>query len=173
MKETKIYLWFFGFVFIFGFYGIVLWDGGALGGPSCNCQPWPEPTSGPFLLGDFTVAFEKSLYMEVELPYYNFQVKLKRGTQIHLYSRSLQSGGRNICDYTDAEIKDLYQKLPCIMGVGEDYGLSGVPVIYDLKVTSRDWCGEKIGIQYPPSYEAQDAMISGKITIRVVPATCQ
>ena len=162
-------------LFLFIFYGVALGNGGARGNPGCNCQSWPEPTAGYFLWGDLTIAFDKLLYGEVGLPYYNIQAQLKRGTQVHLYSRSLPSGGKNICDYTPYELIDPtngYGKLPCIMGIEEDFDLSGVPVIYDLKVTHKDFCGEKIDGHYPPSYEAQDAMISGKITIRVVPTTC-
>jgi len=65
---------------------------------------------------------------------------------------------RDICSYTEAGLKNEYKYQPCNMGIGKAFGLKGVPVLTDLSVTARDFCGDTV-----------NGMIAGTLKIRVVP----
>lgn len=157
-------------VFGFGilFCGIAAGDGGGPE-PTAGCASLPQPTeASPLVTGFFSVAYDKSTcsikYPE-ECPHYDVHVVLERSdfeSQVeqdvrHLFSFPVSKGDRNLCSYTDAELKAKYKLAPCIYKVGQAFNLQGVPVLTDLSVTSRDFC-----------CAAADAMISGTIKIRVV-----
>lgn len=158
-------------VSVLGFYGVAMGEGGGPDPGACAFDPWPQPTSGPFLWGEFSIALDKVALGEYNA-HYNIHVKLARFGKMHLYSfPEGPPSGINICNYTAGDIKNLYKKIPCALGVEGDFGLTGVPVIAELVITNRDFCDGPPppipGWKWPNVPE--DGMISGLIVIRVVP----
>jgi hypothetical protein len=147
---------------------LLVFSGMAMAGEPAGC-PDLDPTKGPFLFGTFTAARDKSFctnqYSEACPHYYEFHVVLTHRLKVHLFSFVADLEDLRLCDYVASNpndpdnpgLKEIGAKLPCILGVGEAFGLTGVPVIYNLKITGRDFCG------------TADEMILGLITIRVVP----
>jgi hypothetical protein len=140
-------------VFIIGTYGIAIGGGGA---EDPACQNLPAPTSGPSLVGAFTVAIDKAL--DCTPKHYNIQLELTRGKEVHLFSLITPFDNRDICSYTSDEIKSKFARRPCTLRVGQAFHLKGVPVISELSITNADFCDN-----------SNEAMISGTVVIRVVP----
>jgi len=141
-------------VLILGSFGIALADGGA--DPNACLDPLPPPSSGPFVRGDFTVAFDKRID---SFPHYNFHAVLKYTNDIHLFSAPQKTWvDKTLCDFTASDIKELLKFYPCWMDVGGYFGIIGTPVIADLTITKQDQCTDPI-----------NAMIMGEVVIRVVP----
>jgi hypothetical protein len=136
-------------------------------GPGLCVLP-DKPTSGPFLYGTFTAARDQSTCSETypsDCGHYNFHLVLTYKHKVHLFSTPAIL--KDLCNYVASNpddpdhpgLKELGAKIPCILEVGEAFGLTGVPVIYNLYITERDFCG------------TEHEMIHGLITIRVVPVT--
>ncbi len=168
MKRAKIISVVSILVFLFGFYGIVL--GGGAEDPACNFLP--DPKHGPFVKGEFTVALDKSgcsIGFPSECAHYNVHLKLKHGHQTHLISFSTSIENRNICSYSASEIKGLFERKPCTLGIGTIFGYQGIPVIAEISITNVDFCSGGETLPGFPNVPL-DAMIEGEIVIRVVPA---
>jgi hypothetical protein len=163
MKRDSIVLPVLVLILVLAFSGI------AMAGEPAGC-PNLEPTKGPFLFGTFTAARDKS-YCTTTYPaacshYYEFHVVLTHRLKVHLFSFVANLEDLHLCDYVASNphdpnnpgLKEIGARIPCILGVGEAFGLPGVPVIYNLHITEKDYCG------------SEDEMIQGLITIRVVPA---
>jgi hypothetical protein len=158
MKRTRIISWIVALSVIFGFYGIAI-SGGGPEDPNCP-EPLPAPNAGKFLRGEFSVAGDKgdcSVIYPEECPHYNVHFLLKWRNQTHLFSFMTPLGTGDLCPYTSEELKETFRRVPCGMGVGLAFGLSGVPVITNLEIVHQDFCG------------SPDEMIRGEIVIRVVP----
>ena len=169
----KIKVWFsvlLVLLMIFVLYGSA-WARGGSPEPG-PCEEPPEVITGPFIWGTFTVARDKKTLSSEANAHYNVQIRLRRLCQEHLFSffSELLIGDStfyiddcyetNLCDVLEAELLDWYTGFgaqPCLMGVGEAFGLSGTPVIQRIIITNRDFCG------------CEDAMIAGRVVIRVVP----
>jgi len=161
MKRDNIIVWLFVLLLVLAFSGIAV---AGEGNPACGVLP--SPTSGQFLVGTFTAARDKSYCTGLNLTlcgHYNFHVFLAHGRKQHLFSTPVTLEDLTLCTYVasnpngDNGLKELGAKIPCLLGVGEAFGLTGVPVIYDLKIVETDFCG------------TDDEMMLGFITIRVVP----
>jgi hypothetical protein len=172
MKRSKMVPLVLALVSILGFYGIAFGEGGEPG-PSCP-QSLPPPNSGPFIFGSFTVALDKS-QCGIDFPecanYVMHAQLTKRGT-VHLFSYNTPGlSGRNLCSYTVSELKELYKRVPCLLDVGQAFGLQGMPVIAELVILKKDFC--TIGADNPALVGFPEvpvnAMISGAVVIRVVP----
>jgi hypothetical protein len=143
---------------------------------SCAYEPTGKIT-GPYLKGTFTVARDKLVlqYGSEEPQHYNVQFLLKWGNRKHLFSffATLLDNDYSwdgvgdppdcydtfLCGVQASDLMewDEFGNQPCILGVGEAFGLEGTPVIVELEITERDFCG------------CEDAMIAGTIIIGVVP----
>jgi hypothetical protein len=162
MKKGCIITLVLSFLYVLIFCDIAI-SGGFEPCPGCCPDTLPSPDHGPYLYGTFTAARDKSqcsVDFPAECAHYNAHVVLRhRLNQVHLFSFpvSLQSPGNLLCGYEASDIKELLAKVPCTWGFNEPFGLLGVPVISDLYITKRDFCG------------TPDEMIHGLITIRVVP----
>lgn len=181
MGRVRMYSLVLAMGFVLCSFGIAFGEGGGFehppGAPTyCFTDPFPpvRAKSGPFIIGEFTVALDRftdSLNYP-EAAHYNFQVTLMHGREVHLFSYWIPVGGRNICEYTDQELKTLYARVPCALNVGQTFGFGGLPLVTELVVYKRDFCSSP---NIPPAYAArgwnvpEEAMIAGVITIRVVP----
>jgi len=166
MQKSGMIASFLTIVVIFGFYGVAI-GGGWEPCPGCCPDTLPAPDHGPYLYGTFTAARDKSessLYPEHAV--YDVHVILRRKlNQVHLFSfpapapLSVPPAPTDyvLCGYETSDIKVLLAKIPCSWRFSEPFGLPGVPVISELYITKRDFCG------------TPDEMIHGLITIRVVP----
>lgn len=134
-------------VFIFGIYGTA-WAGGGKWEDYCPSPLPAPPYSGPEIDGVFTAARDGGRY--------HIQVVLQRGNAVH--SLHYTDAGKPLCKYTEAELIELHRGDACREKVGEMFGLSGVPVMETLKITSQENCGD-----------GKKEIISGKVKIRVVP----
>jgi hypothetical protein len=138
------------FFFVSILSGVSLGDGRPPQHPQCSSLP--APTSGPLIQGEFTASLDQSSNS------YIIHAKLKKDNQVHLFSVSRpHKDPIGICDYSNGDIIKLYEEEPCAQDVGNAFGLPGIPVIKALSVTKKDFCG------------TQKAMVSGTITIQVVP----
>jgi len=169
MNKTKTIVLLLAFGFIFYFSGMAAGDGG---GPEPNaaCISLPSATdTSPLIKGFFTAAYDKSqctvdhpskcrhydMHFVLEMP----QLINEKETLVrHLFSFPMGVCDRDICSYTEVELKEKYKFQPCNKEVGKAFGLKGVPVLTDLSVTVRDFCGD-----------TKKGMIAGTLKIRVVP----
>jgi hypothetical protein len=144
-------------VVILCFYGLAFSRGGGFEDPTC--QKLPKPSSGPFLYGTFTVARDKSS-CSIDMPnacgHYDVHVVLQKKNKIHLFSFS-DMGTDDLCSLGAAGLMNTFKKAPCYFNVEEAFGIAGVPVVVDLNITRKDFCG------------TPDEMIQGQVTVRVVP----
>ena len=158
----------------FWFHGTALADGGGPEIPAaidCDCldDMNPTPTSGPFLLGEFTVARDRKSFEEGKTGHFVIHVTLRRLGEVHLFHwwravpAEFISGESNLCDLTDAFLKYYYRRLACDMEVEQYFGLTGTPLIYSLCVTQRE-C-----VEPPLPMDTPEQMIKGVIVVRVVP----
>jgi len=158
MKRSKTFSLLLSFLLILGLCGIAL----SMGFEDPTCEP-QDPTSGPYIHGTFTVALDGlTLGMDYDIAYehYNVHLVLHHGRTKHLFSFFApveQVGGYNLCTYDAAYLKTEFARMPCSLGVGEAFGLTGFPAISNLHIVKRDFCG------------TPDEMIFGLVTIRVVP----
>lgn len=159
MKRSRMIPLVFALMCVFGFYGIALsggWEDPA-------CQNPPAPTSGHFIRGSFTVDLDEITRGFPDYEHYNVHLVLKRGNKVHLFSFPSSVGTKGLCDYkvedpdSNLGLKTIFAKIPCNLRIGEAFDLSGFPVIADLTITNKDFCG------------TDEAMIAGDIVIRVVP----
>lgn len=166
---------------LFWLSGVALADGGGPEEPSSDCtcldtmNPPPQPTSGPFLLGEFTVARDRKTFDDGVEGHFNIHVTLRRLGEAHLFHtwrrvpEGIIGGDYRICDLTDAQLKQAYKRLACDMGVEQHFGLTGTPLIFSLCVTQRECVSVE---EYP--LDTAEQMIKGVIVLRVVPTiTCQ
>jgi len=144
--------------------------------PGEGCPSDLPPPSGPFIFGNFTVALDKSQCSVTFPEYANYvmHAQLTKSGKIHLFSYQTPGlSGRNLCSYTVSEVKELYKRVPCLLDVGQVFGLQGIPVISELVILKKDFC--TIGPDNPALDEVLypnvplNAMISGVVVIRVVP----
>ena len=132
-------------------------------GPGCPAV-LPEPTSGPILAGTFTASHDLDVCAGyAECVYYQIHFTLAYRGKMYNFSGNVKddSGAYILTDATSQDIKDLAAWVPCSWGqngLQEVFGLTGYPVIYNVYILKRD---------FPNT--AQE-MISGTITVRVVPA---
>jgi len=149
-------------VVIFGFCGAALSGGaGPAGGEWCTSEAIPPATAGPYLTGAFSAAYEKG-----ELDpggHVNVHVTLSRYLKVHLFSFAA-GFAPNLCALKPADLKDAFERLPCLMGIEQAFGLTGWPVITKIQIFKKDFCSVDPALGYP-----LDAMIEGTLTIRVVP----
>jgi hypothetical protein len=169
--KAKIILLVLALAFVLGFYGIAK-SGDGPTDPACSTLP--NPTAGPFLLGAFSVAYDKSEYSLTEpalVGHYNVHIALKRFNQTHLFSFPASVPNQNLCTFTASDFKAEFAKHPCKLGFGQAFGLSGTPVIVDLVILKRDFCDSPpVGFPYSGFDNVPvGAMVLGDIIIRVVP----
>jgi hypothetical protein len=161
MKKMRVFPWLLAFVLIFGFYGTAF-SGGGPEDPACPAgtdeDPLPEPTAGPYLYGTFTVARVVGLLGDFDTTY-SVQITLRRKWKTHLFSFQSPLGEGNLCELDERELMEIFKRLPCQLGVGDAFGLEGIPVIKKLWITvvESELCG------------GPGEMIRGWIWIRVVP----
>lgn len=143
---------------LFGFHGVALGTaGGPGGGEQCSDDAVSIPaTEGPYLLGTFSAAYDKS---ESSDGHVDVHVTLTRFLKVHLFSFAA-GYAEDICELDSQILKESFKRVPCLIGVEQAFGLTGIPVITQIRVLKKDFCSEG----YP------DAMIEGIVTIRVVPA---
>jgi hypothetical protein len=179
MKKNLIFLTLM-LATLFCFYGIVLADGGGPEDPGSDCTCFdtqdPQPTSGPFIWGTFTVARDRETFgvppnFDNPTPYdhFNVHVTLRRFGQVHLFHTfrrvpdGIAAGDYNICDLTNDELEEAYERLACDLEVEQYFNLTGTPVLVNLKVTQRECFVPTNGGDTP------EQMIKGAILLRVVP----
>ena len=166
-KKTMILLLALGFFLYFS--GMAIGDGGGPEPKSDCSRLWPATDTSPLIKGFFTAAYDKSqctVDRPSECRHYDMHFVLEMPQLIngketlvrHLFSFPMGVCDRDICSYTETELKEKYKYQACNMGIGKAFGLKGVPVITDLSVTVRDFCGD-----------TNDGMIAGTLKIRVVP----
>jgi len=175
MKKSRLFPLVLALVSTLGFYGIAFGEGGE---PGSSCpEVLPPPKSGPFIWGEFTVALDKSgctLAFPDQCANYVLHTKLKRFGNVHLFSYNTTGlSGRNLCSYTVSELKELYKRVPCLLNVGQAFGLEGIPVITELVILKKDFCtidenNPALSEEVYPDVPLE-AMISGDVVIRVVP----
>lgn len=155
MKRSKMFPLVLVLMFILGFYGVAF----SMGYEDPACQYPPDPSRGPYLYGTFTVARDQSSCSQYEeCAHYNVHIVLRHKlNEVRLFSFPTALGTGNLCGYEASVLKTEFARFPCNLGVGEAFGLGGFPVISDLYIVKRDFCG------------TPDEMIHGLITIRVVP----
>jgi hypothetical protein len=155
---TKSFL--LGILMIFCFYGLAFSGGGP--DPTGNCpDPLPPPDSGRFIRGEYTVARDKgecSVSDPEGCAHYNVHLILKFQKHTHLFSFPASLGTGNICAYTAEALKENFRSVACDMGIGDKFGLLGIPVIASLTIEQQDFC-----------IDEYDQMIRGEVLIRVVP----
>lgn len=157
MKRKMIISLLLALVVILCSHGVAFSRGSGFEDPTC--LNLPQPSSGPFLYGTYTVARDKSscsIDMPTACGHYNVHVVLQKRTKIHLFSFS-DMGTGDLCSLGAAGLKKTFAPYPCIINVEDAFGISGVPVIVDLNITKKDFCG------------TPDEIIQGQVTIRIVP----
>jgi hypothetical protein len=145
-KMTVFSIWIL--VLVLGSPGVGIGDGGGFW--SECCQKLPEPSlRSPAVAGVFSAVRNGD--------HYNVEVILN--WEGHRRSLVLNSPLEStpLCDYTDDTLREKFRSAACGLKVGEAFGLVGTPVVRSISVTERDRCG------------TADAMIKGKIEIRIVP----
>ncbi len=194
MKKNKLITPILILVCILGLYGVAFSGGGE--GGAYVCDPTLLPNSGPFLYGTFTVArFNKNLcHYNPGLPFcgYDVQIMLEyRLTKAHLFSFQAVLGTGDLCGYDSPTLEQIFVNLPCSLGVGDAFGFDPAkyqPVISDISIIKKDSCKADVcnpqnpnyatdcwnyngivGGQQQTIYYSPDEMISGLITIRLVP----
>ena len=167
MRRIRLVSMAFVLACILGFYGLAF-AGGGEPCPGC-CDNPPAPTCGPYLYGTFTVARDKSacgISGNPALMGYDVQITLRyKAIRVHLFSFHAPLGTGDLCGYDAATLEATFAKYPCPLEVGQAFGFDPAkyfPVISDLYIVQRDFCGT-------PSTPNPDEMISGVITIRLVP----
>ena len=169
MKRERIISLLLTLLFTLVFYGIASGDGGGWEIP-LPCQKLPEPNSGPYLKGTFTVAYDQSnpnrydIHVILEKEEKTFGCAKSEGGVKHLFSFQMvkTQTSKPMCKYENAELKEKYKYGPCMSKAGEKFNLQGVPVLTELSVTQKENCGD--------TGDTPEAMIYGTIKIRVVPS---
>ncbi len=158
MKRCKFVTPILVILSIFGLYGVAF-GGSGEPCPGC-CENLPSPTLGPHLYGTFTVARDKSeASIYPEYAGYDVQIVLQHKLNQHLFS-FFWLGIGDLCAFEASTLKTQFAKIPCTLEVGQPFGFDPaefVPVISSLYISKRDFCG------------TEDEMISGMVTIRLVP----
>jgi hypothetical protein len=184
----KYLIAFLSLTLVLAFYGFVLAAGGTSpegGAPGCDDLtgfPW---TSGDFLKGTYTVAYDKDT-AATTFGYNGYQVHIKLSKdekQTEMYSFPMPVEGypeaNALCNTSVAEMKTLLAGVACKFKAGEDFGYGDVidkktkqpigiyvPVLYDLTIGNTYFCGLYDGF-------GSKEMISGTLTIRLVPYIIQ
>jgi hypothetical protein len=138
------------------FSGTALAGGGGPQDPAFDCyEPPPEPTAGSVINGSFTVSrIPPSIGVAAR---YVVHIVLKKVGEVHLYQLRLDTQNVALCNFTEEMIITNLKLTPCELGIGQDFGIDGYPVIFSLSIENQDLCG------------TNDAMIEGSLKIRVVP----
>lgn len=141
--------------------------GGGRGPEDPVCTDLPKPNRGPFIWGTFTVALDAGS-CSIDFPdlcqHFNVHAVLQNLREVHLYSFSAEAFDAelgtiiDLCALSSAALQEEFARVPCSLSIGQDFGLTGTPVIKQLKITKRDFCGD-----------SQKQMLQGWILIRVVP----
>jgi hypothetical protein len=177
MKGKMVYF-LLAFVMIVGISGDAFTYGGHAEPGSCEVEPSGKIT-GPYVMGTFTVARDKMTLISENKAHYNVQFLLKHGREVHLFSFTAEllpddsteyigdCYETHLCDVEESDLTEWsdsnndgiagFGHQPCQLGVGEAFGMEGTPVIVDLKITERDFCG------------CENAMIAGTVVIGFVP----
>jgi hypothetical protein len=158
MKKLCLLSWLLAFSLIFGFSGMAFAGGGGPEDPfECPAAgEYPDPDAGKFLRGEYSIARDSALFVAA----FNVQLFLRKGNETHLYAFTYPVG--DVVDLCALEADDLIadpdiEGIACALGVGSDFGLDGIPVIYDLTVEYKENCG------------TPGSLIRGHIVVRVVP----
>ncbi len=142
------------FVVFFTFGG---WAHAGGGGPEdpggCSGEP-PQPTGGPQLKGSFTVA---PCGCTLEGNLLSVHVTLEHGGATRIFCFTA-TNVPDLCQVRAEELREKFKWAPCRLGAAAAFGLVGVPVITDFKITETDGCG------------TAKAMLRGEVALRVVPA---
>lgn len=126
-------------LFVLGSYGIGIGDGGGFWSECCQNLP-KITTDSPRIKGDFT-ANRKTDHYEIE-------VNLSMESQTHLLTfYSPLELPKTLCQYTETQIKDKFERAACGLKVGEKFGLRGVPVVTNIIITDQGNCSQQIGGQ--------------------------
>ena len=189
MKRSNLITPILILVCILGLYGAAFGGGGEGGGSGVGCDSTLLPKSGPFLYGSFTVArFNKPLCPGTSTSLfcgYDVQIMLEyRLTQAHLFSFQTPLGTGDLCEFDSSQLETIYVNAPCQLMVGEAFEFDPAkyqPVISDINIIKQDFCKADVCNSANPNYLADckfdasgtpyspDEMISGLITIRLVP----
>lgn len=157
MKKMRVLPWLLALALIFGFSGTTFAGGGPEDPFECPAAgEYPDPDAGKFLRGDYSIARDSAFIIAA----YSVQFFLKKGDQTHLYAFSIPAG--DVIDLCVLEADDLIanpdiEGIACALDVGSDFGLDGIPVIYDLTIEYQENCG------------TPGSLIRGRIVVRVVP----
>ena len=94
--------------------------------------------------------------MYLEIGYSAMRNRMKRG---RYFFRPCIRINKNLWDYTERDLMSLYWARPCNekQVIEDEFGLTGHPVLTDIKITSKEHRGDKA-----------KAKIKGVFTIRVV-----
>ena len=167
MKAKMVILLATGIIFTFVIYGMAFAEGGEPP-PVPPCTNLPPPNSGPYLKGYLIVTYDKyAARTELQPEHYNVAAILEEDKGVfgcsnskakHIFSISLPVGNRDLCSLNDNYFIQTYGHMPCNLDVGKPFGLQGIPVITELKITNKDNCGD-----------IEKAKILGTVRIRIVP----
>lgn len=154
MKKKMVISFFTALLTVLGLYGIAICGGGGPEDPAC--MNLPEPKSGEFIHGTFTVSMDNSDCSQEnnECKHFNVVVELKWNHHVHLYSFPATLGSGNLCAFSAKELKNKFSSRACTLKVGENFHLDGTPVISYLMITHQ---------------QCDDNLIKGELIIRVVP----
>ena len=185
MKGKIVFLWLFLFL---STYGVAFGDGSGL--PVPPLAPNPENIVGGYVQGFFTVAVDQlnlNQYTHHNIHALLEWVKtaegevrgIDKGTEgrillkrfakpqipakkVHLFSAAVvKPNSRNLCEYTDQWLKDVYQFLAEDLMVPRAFGVpKGKAYITELKILNKDFCGDR-------SKAEQKAMIHGEVEILI------
>jgi hypothetical protein len=160
MKRKMMFSLVLALIAILCFQGLAFSRGSGREDP--DCEILPQPSSGTYLYGTYTVARDSSscsIDMPTACGHYDVHVILQKKNKIHLFSFS-DMGTTDLCSLGAAGLRSTFALYPCYINVGEPFGKgkpAWIPVIVDMTITKKDFCGTPA------------EMVKGQITIRVVP----
>jgi hypothetical protein len=148
--------------FLVGGTALAAKSGGGSPEPTGVCTDFPPaPTSGPYVVGTFTAGLD----LVGNAMNYVVHSALAYQWKAFVFSGSIPADYadlNSLCELADDNpaLLAAFKDLGCgwgVAGIGTPFGLTGYPVITKIKVIKKDHCG------------TSDAMITGTVTVRIVP----
>lgn len=155
------------FVMVFAVFATALADGGSF--PTIPISDGPESWKRE-IQGNFTAKYVQFIdhpveyYIEVVLWTYTIKnQKVESVEKTYSFTKTVDIDSKKLCDYTESYLIKRYARMAEEMGVVDDFKLlgaqmQGFPVLKELKILKKTNCGD-----------LQNAMISGKLKIEVLP----
>ncbi len=150
MKKIRLSIWIISLSIVLCFSGFA-YAGGDPQDP-LDCSSPPDPTSGPFIWGNFTVS-------QVQIGFDSrsvVHITLRRYGEVHLYN--FPGTLKDLCNLDEIILLGDVAEWACEFGVGQDFEIDGFPVVKRLRIRQMELCGDP-----------EDEMIRGTVLIRVVP----